>query len=263
MSWVLTGLFLSPLKKMTEIVSQFGKTDETILLHIKGSEEIEKLSEEFNLMTNRLEEYHQSSLGHMYENYENLKGGFDALSDPILLFDQNNDITFMNVAASRLFGISGSIKKKNPLSYFEKTLRESILKMVKTAFLLQKDNVPETEENPIVILRKKKKLVFVPYVYRIKNHKNTLGGVLILLQDLTRQSLSEQETKNIYKTFIHDFQAPLDEIQMALFATVQEKIGPLTEKQKEILYIARDKCEELEKLYQDFLKISEIKKKNL
>lgn len=267
MSWICIGLFLSPLNNLIETVSQFGKTDETTLLHIKGSEEIEKLSEEFNLMTNRLEEYHQSALGHVHENYENLKAAFDALPDPLLLFDQNNEIIFMNRSASRLFDISGSIKKKNSLLFFDNTVRDALLTIVKQTLIANKEKISETEENQIIIFKKNKKLTFVPFAYPIRNHKyinnSKIHIVLILLQDLTRQSLSEKETGNLCRMFIQDLQAPLAEIQMAIFTTVQEKVAPLTEKQKEILFIAQDKCEEIEKLYKEFIKISETNKKNI
>lgn len=261
MSWIFTGLFLSPLNKMTELVSQFGKTDETVLLHIKGSEELEKLSNEFNLMTNRLEDYHQSSLGKVMDHYENLKGAFDALLDPLLLFDRKNEITFMNQAAKRLFGITGSTKKQNLLSYLETNLKESLLKIVKSVFLARPSDTPEIVEEPIPILKKNKKVLFVPYAYIVKKIENKtakITGVLILLQDLTRQSLSEKETGEVCRAFIADFKEPLEEIQMAIHTSIQETIGPLTEKQKEILYAARDKCEEMEKLYWDFRKVGKI-----
>lgn len=262
MSWLFTGLFLSPLNKMTDIVSQFGKTDETVLLHIKGSQELEKLSEEFNLMTNRLEEYHQSSLGHVIENYENLKGAFDALPDPLLLFDQRKEITFMNQAAMHLFGILGNSKKHNLLLYLEQNVKKSLLKIVKSALLSHPSDAIELLGEPIGILKKSKKTFFVPHVYFIKKIGNgpKVTGVLILLQDLTRQSLSEQETGKVCRVFIHDFREPLAEIQMAIYTVTQETVGPLTEKQKELLFVARDRCEEMEKLYRDFRKVGKILK---
>jgi len=262
MSWIFTGLFLVPLNKMTEIVSQFGKTDETVLLHIKGSEEIEKLSHEFNLMTNRLEEYHQSSLGHAIEDYENLKRVFDAFPEPLLLFGDNNDIIFINREAFHLFGILGNIKSKASLFHIENTLRDSLLKIVQDVFLTKKAHIPEKTEAPLIIYKKKKKILILPFAYPIKNshnvHSSQIKNVLLVLQDLTRQSVSELETEQVCSTFIHNFQAPLAEIQMAIHTIIQETAGPLTETQKEILYAARDKGEEIERLYQGFRKLSHI-----
>lgn len=262
LSWFFTDLFLRPLNKMTDIVSQFGKSDETILLHIKGAQEIEKLSHEFNLMTNRLEAYHQSSLGHVIENYENLRRAFDALPDPLILFDQRKEIIFMNQAATHLFGIPLNAKKQNLLVYFEKNLRDSILQHVQAAFLNKPSKRIEALGEPLAILKKKKKAFFMPHAYPVKKIGNgfKITSVLILLQDLTLQSLSEQETGEVCRAFINDFKEPLEEIQIALYTMIQESAGPLTEKQKEILYATRDRCEQMKKLYQDFQKIGRILK---
>lgn len=260
MSWFFTGVFLSPLNKMTEIVSQFGKTDETVLLHIKGSQEIEKLSDEFNLMTNRLEEYHQSSLGNALEDYEHLKGAFDTLPDPLLLFDVNSDITFMNQAALQLFGITGATKKKTLLLYLENNLKKALLKIVDAALHL-KTEIPETPSEPIPIQKNNKKVLFLPYAYGIKkkDHKTAkVVGILIRLQDLTHQSLSEQKTGEVCRAFIEDFGEPLAEILLAIHTVTQEKIGPLTEKQKEILFAARERCREMERIYHDFRKVGSL-----
>jgi K+-sensing histidine kinase KdpD len=79
----------------------------------------------------------------------------------------------------------------------------------------------------------------------------------MVLQDVKLQSASEREAEQIFRTFIQDFQAPLAEIQIAIYTSLQEDIGSLTEKQKDILYAARDQSEELERVYQTFLKILE------
>lgn len=266
MSWIFTGLFLSPLNKMIEIVSQFGKTDETTILHIKGSEEIEKLSKEFNLMTDRLEAYHQSSLGHVYEDYESLKRVFDAFPDPLILFNSDNEIIFINQSASHHFGILGGVKKKNPLLYLEDSLKGSLLKIVKEVILTKKAHIPEKTEEPITILKKNKKIFLLPFAYPIKSQNGVshskIIGVFIILQDLTHHSLSALETGEIFRAFLQDFQAPLSEIQIAIHMSLQETAGRLTEKQKEVLYGARDKCDELEVLYEDLLKASQIEPKN-
>lgn len=257
MSWVVTELFLSPLNKMTEIVSQFGKTDETTLLHIKGSEELERLSEEFNLMTSRLEEYHQSSFGQLVEDYENLKSAFDAPPYPVIIFSFNNDIIFLNKAALNLFGILQRAKGKNPLFYIENSLRDSLLKIASQVQKTGKTYIPGKSTEPLAIFKQMKKKSFLPFAYPIKNKNNHSKSmsVLMILQDIRFQSGSEVETEQIIKAFIQNFQMLLPELQMAIHTVLQETVGPLTEKQKDLLYTAREQSEELEILHQNLRKL--------
>lgn len=261
MSWIFTGLILTPLNKMTELVSQFGKTDQTTLLHIKGSEEIEKLSEEFNLMTNRLEEYHQSSLGRAIEDYENLKAAFDAPPYPVLIFSHSNEIIYMNKMALKLFRVVTNINENNyKIYYIESALRDTLLKVVTNVQSVQKPYPTDKIEEPITVFKQKEKYLFSPFAYPIKNKKESRDpqttSVLMVLQDVRLQSASEQETEQIFRTFIQGLQVPIAEIQMAIYTSLQEEVGPLTEKQKDILYAVRDQSEKLEALYQDFLKMS-------
>jgi hypothetical protein len=98
-------------------------------------------------------------------------------------------------------------------------------------------------------------------VYAIKkmDHKTSkIVGIVIRLQDLTYQSLSEQKTGEVCRAFIEDFGEPLAEILLAIHTMTQEKIGPLTEKQKEILFATRDRCTEMERLYKDFRKVGSV-----
>jgi len=266
MSWIFTGLFLSPLDKMTEIISQLGKDDNAIYLHIKGSNEIEKLSDEFNLMTSRLEEYHRSSLGHVMKDYQVLKTALDVFHDPVLLLGPKNDIVFMNQSALILLGMKGDIKKINPFLHMEEGVKEALLKTAHKVYMTKTDYIPEKVEEALPFFKDGKMLFFLTWGYPIKrlspNNSQELDGVVLILQDLMRQPLAEISKAEVYETLIHEFQSPLNEIHMAIHTCLQEKAGPLTEKQEEILCAAREKCDYLEKLCIDLLNFSQVHQKS-
>jgi len=267
MSWFFTGLFLSPLDKMTEILSQVGREEKTIFLHIKGAEEIERLCNEFNLMTSRLQEYHQGSLGQVTKNYQILKAALNAIPDPVLLLDSQTNLIYINKAALRLLGFSGALRKTPSLFQVEGGLREALVEISNKVFMTKSAYVPEKPEEAIPIIRKDNKKIFLlPWAYPIrkvtgKGYKG-LKGVAIVLQDLMRQPLSEISKADVYETLVHEFQSPLTEIHMAIHLCLQGVVGPLTEKQQEILFAARDKCDYLEKLYYDLCHLSEVNQKS-
>ncbi len=266
MSWIFTGLFLSPLDKMTEIISQIGKDDNAVYLHLKGSNEIKKLSDEFNLMTSRLEEYHRSSLGQVIKDYHVLKKAFDVFHDPVLLLNSKSDIIFMNQSALTLFEIMGDIKKINPFLPMEEGIKEALLKTAHKIHMTKTDYIPEKVEEALPFFKDGKKLFFLPWGYPIKrlspNGTQEVEGVVIILQDLLRQPLSEISKAEVYETLIHEFQSPLNEIRMAIYTCLQETTGPLTEKQEEILYTAQEKCDYLERLCMDLLNFSQVHQKS-
>ncbi|OJW52712.1 MAG: hypothetical protein BGO67_09640 [Alphaproteobacteria bacterium 41-28] len=266
LSWFFTGIFLSPLSKMTEIMSQVGKEDKITFLHIKGSDEIEELSHEFNLMTNRLEEYHKGSLGKISKDLQTFKSALDALPDPILLLDPINNFIYTNKPAYRLFGFSEYIRKTPSLFHLTDQWKETLIRASNKVLLTKSNFVPDKTEDTISLDKGNKKKFFLPWAYPIKkgsgNGLQEIEGVVIILQDLMRQPFSETSKTDVYETVIHEFQSPLTDIHMAIHLCVQEAAGPLNERQKEVLFAARNKCDYLEKLCQDLLNLSQITSKS-
>ncbi len=262
MSWFFTGIFLNPLNKMTEIMSQVGKQDKITFLHIKGSDEIEELSDEFNLMTSRLEEYHQGSLGKVMNDFQTLKSALDAFPDPILLLDRMNNFIYINKAARHLIELSNDLKKTPSLFHITDKWRQTLIRISENVLLKKSVYTPERIEDTISIDKGNKKKLFLPWAYPIKkrtgNGFQELEGVAIILQNLMRQPFSEMSKIDVYETLLHEFQAPLTDIHMAIHLCLQETAGPLTTRQKDVLFAAREKCDYLEKLCQDLLNLSQV-----
>lgn len=260
MSWFFTGIFLSPLNTMTEIMRQVGKEDKATFLHIKGSDEIEALSNEFNFMISRLKEYHQGSLGKVIQDYQILKSIIDNLPDGIILLDQEASIVYINKPAQNLLGFVEDFKKVPSLFHVEEHLRETLLKISAKVFMTKAVYVPEKLEDSVVTYKNDQEMTFSIWAYPIKkslgNSFNELEGVVVVLQNLLSKPLSLVDKADIYEALVHEFQSALTEIHMSIHLCLEEVVGTLTEKQKEILVSSREKCEFLEKLCQDLLSLS-------
>ncbi len=257
-SWFLTGLLLNPLNKMAEIMRQVGTEGSTPLIHIKGSDEVERLSEEFNQMTIRLDEYHRSSLGHVLRDYQMLKAGIDFIPNPILLFNHKNDLIYSNQAAQKILGTQES----NPFTNIETPSHNTLNNIINTVVSAKTPFIPDKSADAIIINSNNKKLFFLPFIYPIKkvsgNDQANISGIFMFLEDLTNQRSADLSITEVYETLLHEFQSPLSDVHMSIYTCAEELAGPLTEKQKEILYAAREKCEVLEKLSQDLLNLSQV-----
>ncbi|MBS0272125.1 MAG: PAS domain-containing protein [Proteobacteria bacterium] len=265
MSWFFTGLFLNPLNAMAEIMSQAGREEKTIFLNIKGSEEIEKLTNEFNLMTSRLQDYHEDSLKKVIKEYQILKAAVDALPEPILLLDSISNFIYINKPARHLLKVSSDLKKMPSLFHVEDTWKEILLRVLNTVMMEKEPYHPTKNEDTLSIDKEGKKTLFLPWGYPIKkdakNGGNAVEAVAIILQDLMRKPLTTVSNADIYEKLAHEFQSLLIEIHMALHLCIEETVGPLTLKQHELLFAARDKCNHMEKLCQALLSLSKADKK--
>jgi len=64
--------------------------------------------------------------------------------------------------------------------------------------------------------------------------------------------------KDLVATVAHEFRTPLTSLRMAIHLTADEVVGPLTEKQAELMAAARQDCERLQGIVDDLLDLSRI-----
>lgn len=245
-----------------------GKEEKTAFLHIKGPEEIELFCEEINHMVSRLSEICQTTLGQMTTDYQTLKSALDALSEPVFLLDDHLNILFINHAAQQFLSRPGEVKTASFFAHVNVDgLKSGLIKIAKQVLDTQTPFLPKTPNDAISIEKETKQIRLLPWAYpikkRVENGYQVAVGVIIILQDLMGQPLAKVGKTDIYESLIHEFQAPLTDVHMAIHLCTQGAAGPLTPKQEEILYDARDKCAYLEKLCQNLLNLSQANQKKI
>jgi two-component system, NtrC family, sensor histidine kinase KinB len=82
--------------------------------------------------------------------------------------------------------------------------------------------------------------------------------VTIVLQDVTRLMRFDELKNDLVATVAHEFRTPLTSLRMAVHLTAEEVVGPLTEKQAELMSAARQDCERLQAIVDDLLDLSRI-----
>ena len=80
----------------------------------------------------------------------------------------------------------------------------------------------------------------------------------IVLQDITRLFRFDELKNNLVATVAHEFRTPLTSLRMAIHLCTEEAVGPLTPKQADLLFAAREDCERLQAIVDDLLNLSRI-----
>src|SRR5262249_41459604 len=83
-------------------------------------------------------------------------------------------------------------------------------------------------------------------------------GLTILFQDVTRLRRFDELKTDMVATVAHEFRTPLTSLRMAIHLCAEGTVGPLTSKQADLLYAARDDCERLQSIVDDLLDLSRI-----
>jgi signal transduction histidine kinase len=80
----------------------------------------------------------------------------------------------------------------------------------------------------------------------------------MVLQDVTRLQRFDELKNNLVATVAHEFRTPLTSLQMAIHLCAEGVVGPLTEKQADLLTAAREDCHRLQSIVDELLDLSRI-----
>jgi signal transduction histidine kinase len=99
---------------------------------------------------------------------------------------------------------------------------------------------------------------FLPRGAPVYETRGVIVGATVILQDVTRLRRFEELKNDIVATVAHEFRTPLTSLRMAVHLCTEQVAGPLTDKQAELLHAAREDCDRLQGMVDDFLDLSRI-----
>ena len=76
---------------------------------------------------------------------------------------------------------------------------------------------------------------------------------------MTRLRRFNELKDDLVATVAHEFRTPLTSLRMAIHLCLEQMVGPVTEKQSDLLHAAREDCERLQSMVDDILDLSRIK----
>jgi two-component system, NtrC family, sensor histidine kinase KinB len=171
---------------------------------------------------------------------------FSAFPDPILALSLDGRINFANPAAGKL------LSKLNGEYGLPLAIQEEVGKVLKGA----PDIVPTSFENAVPVRLGDHEAYLLPKVIGMRDDSGNMFGTALVLQDVTRFRLMDEVKTNLVSTVSHELKTPLTSIRMGLHLLLEERIGPLTPKQLELLLAAREDSERLLRMINDLLDLA-------
>src|SRR5882672_813076 len=98
----------------------------------------------------------------------------------------------------------------------------------------------------------------LPRASPVYNEERTVIGTTIVLQDVTRLLRFDERKNNLVATVAHEFRTPLTSMRMAIHLCTEGSVGPLTEKQADLLFAAREDCDRLQTIVDELLDVSRL-----
>ena len=255
----LTSRMLRPLGVVSAAVRRFADGDLRARADIQGHDEIVDVAREFNRMADHLEKYRQSSLGELLQAQQAAQAAIDGLPDPVLLLDGKGQLQGANSAAARLLAIEPGGASADPYSGADPGVRAVIERLRAHVLGGRGSYVPKGFEDAVrVATTPEGERIFLPRAMPIYGEAGAVSGVAIALQDATRLFRFDELKNNLVATVAHEFRTPLTSLRMALHLCTEQVVGPLTPKQADLLFAAKEDCERLQVIVDELLNLSRI-----
>ncbi len=242
---------LEPIAGLIRSVREIQKGNLDLVVNVQSQDEIGQLGEAFNQMATSLRELRRSDRAHLLRTQHSTQLALDSLSDAVAICNCEGKIELANDAAQRLFGLV-------PESTVDEAGNEKIGQMFFRVCQEERSFQPRGYDAAIQIFIEEEEHFFLPQAIPIFDQPHQLVGVTLMLTDVTRLRRLDEVKTGLISTVSHELKTPLTSIRLAIHVLLNEKLGPLSPQQTEILATARQDSDRLYRVIEDLLDISRI-----
>jgi signal transduction histidine kinase/HAMP domain-containing protein len=249
---VLAGpAILRPIASLTHSVREIQQGNLDLVVNVRSQDEIGQLGAAINQMAASLREFRRSDQAHLLRTQRSTQLALDSLSEAVAICSSDGKIELANDVAQRLFGLA-------PESTVDETGNEKISQIFWRVSRQERPYRPKGYEGAIQIFMKEEEHFFLPQAIPIFDQERQLAGVTLMLTDVTLLRHLDEVKTGLISTVSHELKTPLTSIRLAIHILLNEKLGPLSSQQMELLVTAREDSDRLYRVIEDLLDISRI-----
>jgi signal transduction histidine kinase len=172
-------------------------------------------------------------------------------------------VTNVNEAASRLLGVAQVGGDSSPLAPADAAVRASLERM--RDHVLAGHGVYQARglEEAVCVRDEGGERTLLPGAAPVYGEGGEVAGAAVVLRDVTRLRRADELKNDLVAFVAHEFRTPLTSLQMAIHLCAEQVVGPLTEKQADLMFAARQDCERLTDIVEDLLDVSSMQEGEL
>ncbi len=242
---------LRPINRLTQSVDEIKQGNLDLVVKSDTRDEIGHLSEAFNEMTANLRELRRQDEARLIRIQHSTQQTFDNLPDAVAILDPEGKVDVATETAGNIFGLRRNVQIQDvPFKWMADLFRN----------ILKGDKVSTKEETSTIIQQvvNAEEHFFRPMVTPILNNQKELIGAILIIKDVTEQLEHDELKHGVISTVSHQLKTPITSLRMAIHRLLEEKEGPLTSQQADLLITAREDCKRLHKILENLLDISRI-----
>jgi len=248
----LPGIISNPVRTLSEGIQEIANKNYQKRIFIKQNDEFGDLANTFNVMAQKLDEYENSNLAQIKFEKSRIETIINQMHDGIIGLDNKRNVLFLNAVAEKLLGL----KEKDILTKYapDIALKNDLMRN-----LLQTN---EEEKKELKIFADNKESYFNKDVINVTNNDQVIGQVIVLRNITIFHELNEAKT-NFIATVSHELKTPISSIKMSAQLLKDERVGALSNEQKELTNSIAEDADRLLKITGELLNMAQVETGNI
>ena len=243
---------LKPIYLLTENIMAIKEGNLNQQVSISTQDEIGVLAKEFNNMTKRLHVFEQSTTGKLLEEKNRSLIIVKSISDPLIVLDSEYKIILLNKSCEDFFNVleGTSINKHILQTIRSSDLYDHILTVI--------EKTASNNQKIISFLSKDEEVFFNIIVTATKDNEKGIKTIVVVFQNITQLKQLEKVKTDFISTISHELKTPLNSLMLGTSLMLDNDIGTLNPKQKEIIQTIEEDGNLLTALVINLLQLAKI-----
>jgi signal transduction histidine kinase len=244
-------MILRPIRALTDSVHEIERGNLDLSVPVHSRDELGRLATAFNTMAENLRQYRQLAADRLIRTEQTTQLAIDSLPDAVLVITPDRKVELANVAARKLL----SVLPGDQVSSNSSGLLPELLKRISDA---QHATELSDYESILQVELDGQTRYFLPRTAPIADGSRRPVGATVVLADVTGLRRLDEMKNSLLSLVSHELKTPLTSARMILHLVTDRKIGPLTDKQDDLLRAARDDVDRLYRIVENLLDMSRI-----
>lgn len=248
LSYRLAKSLLYPIQVLTSAAAALGEGQLERDVPVTSRDEIGELARAFNTMAAKLRAYRDATTAKVVKAQRTMEATLASTPDPLFIMDREAAVVVRNPAAELLASQSD----------FGPSFPELISERLKQVLLSGQHYLPTGYDQVITVQLEREERHYLPRILAIGDELTGFGGAAMILQDVTKFRLLDDAKSNLVGTVSHELKTPLTSLRMAIYLLLEQNLGPVSAKQRDLLETARDESDRLLRILNDLLDLARL-----
>ncbi len=248
LSYRLARSLLRPVQTLTAYAAALGDGKLDREVPVTSRDEIGELAQTFNTMGAKLRAYRDATTAKVMRAQRTMEATLTSTPDPLFVVNRDGAHEVRNPAAEQLAATPE----------FAEGFPPEITERLQQVLATGQHYLPTDYDQIFTVRIGRQDRHYLPRILAIGDELTGFGGAAMILQDVTKFRLLDDAKSNLVGTVSHELKTPLTSLRMAVYLLLEQNVGQLSPRQRDLLETARDDADRLLRILNDLLDLARL-----